>query len=76
MGKQIVFCTFFVGLQGVVKNKSKVMGSGASMVSLRHESECVKAVRVGKKMGNFGYRRYIEERNQLLGTCHVVFANG
>jgi len=53
MGKKIAFCMFFVGFQGVVKNKLKVVGRVARMVSLRHE--CVRGVsnvRVEKKMVN------------------------
>ena len=53
MGKKIVFCMFFIGLQGVVKNKLKVGGRGARMVSLRHGCvEGISVVRVEKKMGS------------------------
>jgi len=38
MEKNIVFCLLFVGFQGIIENKLKVRGRGASWVSLRHES--------------------------------------
>ena len=63
MGKKIVFCTFFVGLQGVVK--SKVVGRGASMESLRHE--CVRAVLVGKKMVNFWVSTVYRRKEPAVG---------
>jgi len=72
VGKQIVFCTFFVGLQGVVKNKLKVMGRGASMVSLRHESECVRAVRVGKKMVNFWVSTVYRGKEPTVGRLPTL----
>ena len=37
MGKKVVLCLFFVGFQGVVKNKLEVWRGGAGRVGVRHK---------------------------------------
>ena len=77
MEKRVVLCARFVGFQGVVKNKLKVVGRGVRMVSLRHE--CVRGVlvdRVEKKMVS-SWASTVYRRWELTGGrfCNVEFGN-